>query len=188
MGRSGKSSRTWRVIINDPRLNIVAFAILSYSFCAKMIPSGCSLESLSVARYDGKICHPWGRKFVTTYSPYFRPLNVERKTSRYIAGSFFNDTTGIFKTRVNENAPGANGDAQLATSTLQVAMTAGQKTQWLMLGRPQGVVEVSSCHVILSFTNRYRYRLCVDLDPPQVNFSVLNYRDCIHSESPSRFI
>jgi hypothetical protein len=29
-------------------------------------------------------------------------------------------------------------------------MTAGQKTQWLMLCRPQGVVEVSSRHVILS--------------------------------------
>ena len=41
----------------------------------------------------------------------------------------------------------------LATSTLQVAMTAGQKkTQWLMLGRPVGVVEVSSRHVILSIT------------------------------------
>jgi hypothetical protein len=43
-------------------------------------------------------------------------------------------------------------------------MTAGQKTQWLMLCRPQGVVEVSSGHVILTFTNRYR--LYVDLDPP----------------------
>ncbi|KAI0264066.1 CPSF A subunit region-domain-containing protein [Russula aff. rugulosa BPL654] len=64
------------------------------------------------------------------------------KTSRYIAGSFFNDSTGIFKTRGNENGP-ANGDAQLATSTLQVAMTAGQKTQWLMLCRPQGVVELT---------------------------------------------
>lgn len=27
-------------------------------------------------------------------------------------------------------------------------MTAGQKTQWLMLCRPQGVVEVSCRHVI----------------------------------------
>jgi hypothetical protein len=67
-------------------------------------------------------------------------------------------------------------------------MTAGQKTQWLMLCRPQGVVEVSSGHVILSFTNHYRYRLYVDLDPPQVNFSVLNYRDCIPPESSGRFI
>ncbi|KAH8992719.1 CPSF A subunit region-domain-containing protein [Lactarius akahatsu] len=64
------------------------------------------------------------------------------KTSRYIAGSFFTDSTGIFKTRVNEHAPSANGDAQPATSTLQTAMNAGQKTQWLMLCRPQGVVEI----------------------------------------------
>ena len=72
----------------------------------------------------------------------FQTLTILRKTSRYIAGSFFNDTTGMFKTRVNENAPASNGDAQPATATLQAAMTAGQKTQWLMLCRPQGVVEV----------------------------------------------
>jgi hypothetical protein len=35
-------------------------------------------------------------------------------------------------------------------------MTAGQKTQWLMLCRPQGVVEVGGRHVIVSITNRYR--------------------------------
>jgi hypothetical protein len=80
----------------------------------------------------------------------FRTLIIKRKTSRYIAGSFFNDTTGMFKTRVNDNSPGANGDGQ-ATSTLQVAMTAGPKTQWLMLCRPQGVVEVR-CHVMLSIS------------------------------------
>jgi hypothetical protein len=57
-----------------------------------------------------------------------------------------------------------------------------------MLCRPQGVVEVSSRHVIIRITNRYRYRLCVGLDPTQVNFSVLNYRDCNPSESPGRFI
>jgi cleavage and polyadenylation specificity factor subunit 1 len=74
----------------------------------------------------------------------FRTLITLQKASRYIAGSFFNDTTGMFRTRVNENAPAANGDAQPATSTLQAAMTAGQKTQWLMLCRPQGVVEVRS--------------------------------------------
>ncbi|KAI0259707.1 CPSF A subunit region-domain-containing protein [Gloeopeniophorella convolvens] len=64
------------------------------------------------------------------------------KTSRYIAGSFFTDSTGIFKTRANENADAANGETQPTTSTLQAAMNAGQKTQWLMLCRPQGVVEI----------------------------------------------
>jgi len=129
---------------------------------------------------------PMGEKVCHYLRTLFPTLIVSRKTSRYIAGSFFNDTTGIFETRVNENASAGNSDAQLATSTLQVAMTAGQKTQWLMLSRPQGVVEVGTRHVIISITNGYR--LCVDLDPPQVNFSVLNYRDCISSESPGRFI
>jgi cleavage and polyadenylation specificity factor subunit 1 len=50
----------------------------------------------------------------------------------------------MFKTHVNENATAANGDAQPATSTLQAVMAAGPKTQWLMLCRPQGVVEVSN--------------------------------------------
>ena len=150
-----------------------------------MIPSACSLESLSVARYAGKTCHPWERKCVAIYASSLCKLIVLRKTSRYIAGSFFNDTTGIFKTSVNENAFAANGDAQLATSTLQVAMTTGQKTQWLMLCRPQGVVEVRSLSRDPLKTHHY---LCVDLDSPQVNFGFLHYRDCVPSESLGRFV
>jgi cleavage and polyadenylation specificity factor subunit 1 len=86
----------------------------------------------------------------------------------------------MFKTRVNENAPASNGDAQPATATLQAAMTAGQKTQWLMLCRPQGVVEV-----------RYISRdilplscFLVDLDPPQIDFGILDHCNCIPSEPP----
>ena len=89
---------------------------------------------------------PMGEKVRFSHISYILPrtLIVLRKASRYIAGSFFDDTTGMFKTCVNENLSAANGDAQPATSTLQSAMTAGQKTQWLMLCRPQGVVEVRS--------------------------------------------
>ncbi|KAF8268563.1 CPSF A subunit region-domain-containing protein [Lactarius quietus] len=83
------------------------------------------LESPSAARSDGKTCRQWGRKWVSDFALYRR--------------SFFMDSTGIFKTRANENGPSANGDA---TSTLHSAMDAGQKTQWLMLCRPQGVVEI----------------------------------------------
>ncbi|KAI0062778.1 hypothetical protein BV25DRAFT_1855577 [Artomyces pyxidatus] len=64
------------------------------------------------------------------------------KTSRYIAGSFYTDDTGIFQAHVNANATAANGDGQAATSTLQAAMNAGQKSQWLVLCRPQGVMEI----------------------------------------------
>ncbi|KAA1478696.1 hypothetical protein DENSPDRAFT_845850 [Dentipellis sp. KUC8613] len=63
------------------------------------------------------------------------------KTSRYIAGSFFTDTCGLFQTHHN---PADDGEAagQAATSTLQAVMNAGQRTQWLILCRPQGVMEI----------------------------------------------
>jgi hypothetical protein len=83
MARSGRSLRTWRVTTNDPRSNIVASAIHSFSSCARMIPSVYSLESLSVARYDGKICHPWEKKFVAVHTPYF--LYTNRLTGRHHA-------------------------------------------------------------------------------------------------------
>lgn len=59
------------------------------------------------------------------------------QTSRYVAGGFFTDTSGLLQTFVNEQAPAEN-----VTSTLQGAMNAGNKSQWLILVRPQGVVEV----------------------------------------------
>jgi len=129
---------------------------------------------------------PMGEKVCFSHISYILPrtLIVLRKASRYIAGSFFDDTTGMFTTRVNENAPAANGDAQPVTSTLQAVMTAGQKTQWLMLCRPQGVVEVRSIyHVIRSIIDVY-----LDLDPSQIVFGILNHSNCISSEPPGRFI
>ncbi|OSD02613.1 hypothetical protein PYCCODRAFT_1477600 [Trametes coccinea BRFM310] len=59
------------------------------------------------------------------------------KSSRYIAGCFYTGTSGLFQTLVNDQAP-----AEAATSTLQGAMNAGSNTQWLILVRPQGVVEI----------------------------------------------
>ena len=55
---------------------------------------------------------PMGEKVRFSHVLYFllRTLITLQKASRYIAGSFFNDTTGVFRTRVNENAPAANGD------------------------------------------------------------------------------
>ncbi|KAI0687702.1 CPSF A subunit region-domain-containing protein [Cytidiella melzeri] len=61
------------------------------------------------------------------------------KTSKYVAGGFFADTTGIFCSQTNANADDAD---QNVTSTLQTAMNAGAKTQWLLLVRPQGVLEI----------------------------------------------
>ena len=67
------------------------------------------------------------------------PLNRCVQTSKYIAGCFFSDTTGVFKTKAA--ADGSAADPNV-TSTLQSAMNAGTKTQWLLLCRPQGVLEV----------------------------------------------
>ena len=63
-------------------------------------------------------------------------LTGHEQTSRYLAGYFYTDTSGLFQTFLNEDAP-----PETAT-TLQGAMNAGNKTQWLVLVRPQGVVEV----------------------------------------------
>ncbi|GJE96309.1 CPSF A subunit region-domain-containing protein [Phanerochaete sordida] len=60
------------------------------------------------------------------------------KTSKYIAGCFFTDTAGIFQSRA-DTASAADKDV---TSTLQTVMNAGTKTQWLLLVRPQGVLEI----------------------------------------------
>ncbi|PCH44667.1 hypothetical protein WOLCODRAFT_77692 [Wolfiporia cocos MD-104 SS10] len=57
---------------------------------------------------------------------------------KYLAGCFFTDTSGIFQTHLNAQASGSEN----ATATLQSVMNAGSKSQWLILCRPQGVVEI----------------------------------------------
>lgn len=78
----------------------------------------------------------------------------------YIAGSFFNDMTGMFKTRANENVPAANSDT---TSTLQVAMTAGQQTQWLMLWTVDGMDGAYGAFFSSLFVSSFLYS---DTEPP----------------------
>ena len=60
------------------------------------------------------------------------------QTSKYIAGCFFANTTGIFSAKVNVAAA---ADLNV-TSMLQNVMNAGAKTQWSLLCRPPGVLEV----------------------------------------------
>ncbi|KAI0938339.1 hypothetical protein AcW1_001910 [Taiwanofungus camphoratus] len=60
------------------------------------------------------------------------------KTSRYLAGCFFTDNSGVFQTHQNTQT----ATSENVTSTLQAAMNAGNRTQWLILCRPQGVVEI----------------------------------------------
>ncbi|KAG5652679.1 hypothetical protein H0H81_004116 [Sphagnurus paluster] len=59
------------------------------------------------------------------------------KTSRYLAGCFYIDTTGLFEHNLKSSVP-LNG----ATTTLQAAVNAGSSGQSLILVRPQGVMEI----------------------------------------------
>lgn len=82
---------------------------------------------------------PMGEKVSTLSGSLYACSWRSFQTSRYVAGCFFNDTSGVFQSKLNENAAAADSNM---TSTLQTAMDAGSKTQWLLLCRPQGVLEV----------------------------------------------
>jgi hypothetical protein len=68
------------------------------------------------------------------------------QSSRYIAGCFYTDTSGIFEADFNHNssAGGTNGVDKTVTSTLQATVNSERRSQWLILVRPQGVMEVRS--------------------------------------------
>jgi cleavage and polyadenylation specificity factor subunit 1 len=62
-----------------------------------------------------------------------------------VAGCFFADSTGIFEAHANpDSSMGTNGVDKTVTSTLQAAVNSEKRSQWLILVRPQGVMEVRS--------------------------------------------
>jgi cleavage and polyadenylation specificity factor subunit 1 len=54
---------------------------------------------------------------------------------------FFTDTIGLFDTETTETTPAA-AHTDKNTSTLHAAVAIGNRSQWLVLMRPQGVMEV----------------------------------------------
>jgi cleavage and polyadenylation specificity factor subunit 1 len=58
-----------------------------------------------------------------------------------MASRFFTDTISLFDTETTETTPAA-AHADKNTSTLQAAVAIGNRSQWLMLVRPQGIMEV----------------------------------------------
>ncbi|KII91367.1 hypothetical protein PLICRDRAFT_696440 [Plicaturopsis crispa FD-325 SS-3] len=71
------------------------------------------------------------------------------KTSRYVAGCFFSDTGDLFKTGTTTGPTDrSNGVAKDATSTVQGAVNAANRSQWLILVRPQGVMEIWTLPVL----------------------------------------
>jgi cleavage and polyadenylation specificity factor subunit 1 len=63
-----------------------------------------------------------------------------------VAGCFFTDSSGIFEAHANPDSStvGTNGVDKTVTSTLQAAVNSEKRSQWLILVRPQGVMEVRS--------------------------------------------
>jgi cleavage and polyadenylation specificity factor subunit 1 len=61
------------------------------------------------------------------------------KASRYLAGCFFSDTSDLFQTQlVNHGA----ANATKGVTTAQTSMITESPSQWLVLVRPQGIMEV----------------------------------------------
>ncbi|EGO29249.1 hypothetical protein SERLADRAFT_445076 [Serpula lacrymans var. lacrymans S7.9] len=65
------------------------------------------------------------------------------KSSRYLAGCFFTDNSCIFETHANDLPSSAsNGVDKNVTSTMQAVVNSNSRSQWLILVRPQGVMEI----------------------------------------------
>ncbi|KAJ7094010.1 CPSF A subunit region-domain-containing protein [Mycena belliarum] len=65
------------------------------------------------------------------------------KTSRYLTGCFFNDSTGIFDSCFESAAvPDSAVSADKNQTSTVSAVTSGISSKWLILVRPQGVMEI----------------------------------------------
>jgi hypothetical protein len=84
-----------------------------------------------------------------------------------LAGCFFNDSDGVFQTRQNSKVV-SNGSSKTSTLT---NVTSGGTTQWLILCRPQGVVEVRET----SYHKDWRLNEA-DLDFAQIDAGFLYHR------------
>ncbi|KAJ2930722.1 hypothetical protein H1R20_g6373, partial [Candolleomyces eurysporus] len=72
------------------------------------------------------------------------------RASRYLAGCFYTDVSGLFEKHYHNSAPATDA----ATATLQAVVNAGAKSQWLLLVRPQGVFEIWTLpKLALAFSN-----------------------------------
>ncbi|KAH0834713.1 CPSF A subunit region-domain-containing protein [Lanmaoa asiatica] len=82
---------------------------------------------------DSVLCHRQGTN------------GVLNQSSRYLAGCFYTDTSSVFEMTTTDSTVPASGSVDKnITSTLQAAVATGHNSQWLVLIRPQGVMEVRS--------------------------------------------
>ncbi|KAF5359903.1 hypothetical protein D9758_013993 [Tetrapyrgos nigripes] len=68
------------------------------------------------------------------------------KTSRYLSGCFFTDHTGVFENNLVSNvipqSASSDKNNKVAATTTLNSVVSNNKSQWLMLVRPQGVMEI----------------------------------------------
>ncbi|KAF5370352.1 hypothetical protein D9758_007006 [Tetrapyrgos nigripes] len=68
------------------------------------------------------------------------------KTSRYLSGCFFTDHTGVFENNLVSNvipqSVSSDKNNKVAATTTLNSVVSNNKSQWLMLVRPQGVMEI----------------------------------------------
>lgn len=76
-----------------------------------------------------------------------------KQSSRYLAGCFYTDTSGMFEMMTTDGTVAVSNNDKNITSTLQAAVAAGHNSQWLVLIRPQGIMEVRS-FIYLAFERR----------------------------------
>lgn len=108
---------------------------------------------------------PMGEK-VYVYRPvsrFFLPINTQ--VSRYVAACFYSDQSGIFQSQGAATSLGAsNARSKSVTLSLEAAVDSKRGSQWLILCRPQGVMEVRTFDIVCSglrLTVPYRYgRYC----------------------------
>ena len=80
---------------------------------------GLFIGEIEKGKIRRKDMSPMGDKVRRSASPQASLAHEYPQTSRYIAGCFYTDTSGLFQTFLNEQAPAEN-----VTSTLQGAMNA----------------------------------------------------------------
>lgn len=117
---------------------------------------------------------PMGEKADISF-PWVVPIILihDLQTSRYTAGCFFSDTSATFQNRSTAEQA-ANGTEKNAHATVESVVNSDTRSQWLLLVRPQGVME--ACPVNLSQIPKILHARA-DLDASQTDLGFL-YRVC----------
>lgn len=178
MAASARQLKTWTATYRVPKSVHAVYVTHSSSSSVKTIQSVCSSARRSVARYGEKICQRWAIKYgqSSIYSHVTQPF----QTSRYLTGCFFVDATGLFSSPLHQPPPTTPVKEKSSTTTLQAAVNAGSHSQWLLLVRPQGVMEVCLFFFCLIFL-----MINIDLESTKTGIGIFNVGVAIPSTCPS---